>query len=121
MNFIKQDLKELIKDLVVEDPIKCKECDYRATLKSSLKVHIQSQHENIKYNCPDCDKVYTNRAYMVIHKRNEHEQRKLKCEFCDKPYGLALEFMSKLCTNRKHSSVKFVNLNQFMQVLSEIM
>ena len=55
----------------------------------SLKVHIQLQHENIKYNCPDCDKVYTNRASMVIHKRNDHEQRKLKCEFCDKSYGLA--------------------------------
>ena len=36
-------------------------------------------------------------------------------------WPIPLEFMSKLCTNRKHSSGKFVNLNQFMQVLSESM
>ena len=66
MNFIKKDLRELINDFVLEDPLKCNKCDYRATHKGSLKIHIQSQHEKIKYNCPDCDKVYSNRAHMLI-------------------------------------------------------
>ena len=33
----------------------CEKCDYIATQKSILKLHIRSIHEGLKYPCEKCD------------------------------------------------------------------
>ena len=33
----------------------CSQCDYKATLQSNLKIHIESVHEDVKYPCSQCD------------------------------------------------------------------
>ena len=33
----------------------CNQCEYKASEKGQLQIHIQSQHEGIKYPCDQCD------------------------------------------------------------------
>ena len=81
MNLLNNDLRELIKGVVQEDPLKCNQCDYRATRRQSLKQHVESMHENVKFKCPNCDKAYSNKTHMLNHKKATHQLRKLNVSF----------------------------------------
>ena len=34
-------------------------CEYQASVKASLNIHIISVHEKVKYLCDQCDKQFT--------------------------------------------------------------
>ena len=46
----------------------CNQCDFKATLKSSLKRHQTSVHENIKYPCNQCEYKATQQSSLKAHK-----------------------------------------------------
>ena len=39
----------------IETIHKCRVCDFEATTKSRLKVHVQSKHGGIRFDCTQCD------------------------------------------------------------------
>ena len=51
--------------------------------KSSLKAHIMSLHENVKYLCVKCDYKATHQSSLKAHKLSIHEGVKYLCTICD--------------------------------------
>jgi len=46
----------------------CRQCDYKATLKANLKIHIESKHEGIKkFACSFCDNRYSSKQKLKYH------------------------------------------------------
>ena len=78
-------LKELINS-ARDETLQCNECDYKATFKSSLKVHIQSKHEKIVHKCNDCDYKATFRSSLNIHIQSKHKNILHKCSECEKVF-----------------------------------
>ena len=48
-------------------------CDYKATQRSQLEIHIQSVHDGKRYQCEVCNKEYTDRTTLRRHKKSAHE------------------------------------------------
>ena len=46
---------------------KCDDCDYVSNKKISLKVHVQSKHEGVRYPCDLCDYQATQRGRLRVH------------------------------------------------------
>ncbi|CAH0549710.1 unnamed protein product, partial [Brassicogethes aeneus] len=55
--------------------------------KDSLKRHIKTRHEGIKYSCSHCSKSYTSKVNLNEHVRSKHgdplQRKKYKCPHCD--------------------------------------
>ena len=53
--------------------------DHQATRLESLKTHIQSVHEKIKYSCNQCDHQATTQSNLKKHIQSMHDKiRKVK-------------------------------------------
>ena len=62
-------------DSILSDnkPYKCHLCDYQASYKHHLKLHVQSKHEDIKYRCQQCDYFARQPSNLNQHIRTKHE------------------------------------------------
>jgi hypothetical protein len=59
-------------------------CPYKATLESSLLIHMKSIHLGIRYPCDLCSYNLTTKGSLVGHKKLVHgKPKKLKCDFCE--------------------------------------
>ena len=61
----------------------CNQCDYKASQKVSLKLHVQAKHEGIKYCCNQCDYQSAHQSSLNRHKQSMHEGVKYACSQCD--------------------------------------
>jgi len=59
----------------------CDYCDYRATRRWHLKVHVESKHENVRYTCKVCNYHATTKGNLRRHER--------KCKVCKGPCSAA--------------------------------
>ena len=50
----------------------CNFCDYKATTKYYLPIHIQAKHEGKKFFCDTCEKKCSNKSYLLKHKKTAH-------------------------------------------------
>ena len=76
----------------IHDKIKydCNRCDYKATRKENINRHIRYFHEGIvDHHCPICNKGFMMGIEVKYHIKRHHEGIKEKCDFCEK------EFLSK--------------------------
>merc|ERR1712189_23215 len=73
----------LINDNKNKKPYKCQDCDYSATQKGHIKIHVQSKHEGIKYPCHQCDYQATRSSSLQRHIESIHEGIKYPCQQCD--------------------------------------
>ena len=48
--------------------------------KRHLKTHIQSVHENVRYNCDHCDKSFSHRENLIRHNKSAHDNVRHNCE-----------------------------------------
>ena len=53
----------------------CELCNYKAALKSSLKIHMKSDHERVQYNCELCDYKAAQKGNLKRHVKSVHENR----------------------------------------------
>ena len=67
---------------IVSDEFKCRQCNYRASSKHPLLLHISSVHEKIRYKCDQCDYQATQKCALQPHKQTKHEGVKFACEVC---------------------------------------
>ena len=67
--------------------LKCDQCD-KTFKKTSLKVHIASVHEKIRFECDQCDYKASHRKATTLHKMSMHEGKFLKCDQCDKQFQI---------------------------------
>ena len=65
------------------DRVKCPQCDHHATWKESLKTHILSMHDGMKFKCHQCDHQATQKGSLKRHILSKHDGMKFKCSQCD--------------------------------------
>jgi len=51
----------------------CPNCDYKATTKNSLQLHIKAIHEGVTYQCPNCDYKATQKGSLQRHIKQIHQ------------------------------------------------
>ena len=56
------------------------ECDHKVACKKSLRKHILSIHDGIKFNCHQRDYQANQRETLRMHIHNVHEGMKYKCD-----------------------------------------
>ena len=56
------------------------QCEYKATQKFNLRMHVQLKHEGFVYSCDQCDYKASNKHAFRIHKQSIHEDIKFDCE-----------------------------------------
>ena len=54
------------------------QCDYQATTKGNLTVHIQSKHEGFRFGCDRCDYQATKQSNLTRHIESKHEGVELR-------------------------------------------
>ena len=61
----------------------CDQCDFSATRKLDLKVHVERIHEGVRYPCDQCEYVATTRRNLKAHIECKHEQARFQCDQCE--------------------------------------
>ena len=56
-------------------------CDYKATQRSQLKIHIQSVHDGKRYQCEVCNKEYTSKGNLQSHKKSAHKTKRNSAKY----------------------------------------
>ena len=66
--------------------IKCdyENCDKEFTFKTTYKVHVKRDHENILYSCSECDFKTASNQHLKHHTESKHEGIKFECNECGK-------------------------------------
>jgi len=70
-----------------DEPFSCMKCEYTSENQVSLKKHILSKHEEIRYQCDKCEKNYSDSSALLRHKKTVHEGVIHKCDVCDKQFS----------------------------------
>ena len=83
----------------------CDQCDYVATLQSSLNTHKKSKHEGIRYPCDQCEYVATLQTNLITHKQYKHEGIRYPCDQCD--YASTTSSSLKQHKQSKHEGIKY--------------
>ena len=60
----------------------CQLCDKRFKNDKTLKNHIESVHNGVKYNCEQCFKQFTDRGSLSKHIKAIHEGVRYECDQC---------------------------------------
>ena len=69
--------------LLHEKMFLCDQCNYSATRKGNLKIHIQHDHEGIVFPCTKCTFSAERLSSLKWHTRTLHEDNKFHCDQCD--------------------------------------
>ena len=67
----------------------CDQCEYKASQKGNLKMHIQFKHEGLAFSCDQCN--YTSKLKGAIkrhklkniHIQSQQPSKEYKCNQCD--------------------------------------
>ena len=60
----------------------CDQCEYKATQKRNLKIHIESIHDNVTYSCDQCEYKVTRKENLKRHIENIHNNITYSCDEC---------------------------------------
>ena len=67
----------------------CPECDFRATRKDYIKLHIIRDHKKVfNFKCSQCPKEYAIKSDLNCHIQMAHKERTLKCPYCYKFFSI---------------------------------
>ena len=63
----------------------CDHCDYKATQKQLLKKHINEKHDGSMFSCDEkqCEMKFWTKIESADHKKSIHENDPYLCDFCD--------------------------------------
>ena len=68
----------------------CDKCEYSCTSQSSLHIHIQRLHIQLKYMACEflnCKRSFKTKDYLKFHEKNFHGKIKIRCNECPKTFG----------------------------------
>jgi len=81
-----------MEDSVRKDIRTCGQCEYTGS-RTSLRRHVQSKHEFIRYPCDQCEKTFGRPAELRKHVASIHDQVKYPCDLCS--YAATVPFSLK--------------------------
>ena len=82
----------------------CEQCQNQFTTKGSLKIHIQSKHDGIKYACNHCEYQGTTQGNLKIHIQSKHDGIKYACNHCE--YQAIQQSHLRVHIQSKHEGIK---------------
>ena len=62
---------------------KCYQCDFTAKQRNHLKVHVDSNHDNVRYICDQCDYTATQKDQLKYHVESNYDETRYNCDQCD--------------------------------------
>ena len=62
---------------------KCNQCDYEASQRSNLSLHIQHKHEGIEYFCTECEYRAPYKHELKKHHQLKHGDTQYLCNECE--------------------------------------
>jgi KRAB domain-containing zinc finger protein len=89
-------------------------CNFQSTTFSSLKVHNQMKHEEVKYPCYHCDYKATHKSSLKRHNQSMHEGVKYVCNQCD--YQVTYPEYMRRHIDSKHDDVEKFNKSDFYSI-----
>ena len=109
----KDSLKDHIKSVHEGVKYSCDSCHQTFSHRETVRKHFQSVYEGVRYKCDDCDQSFTFRSSLKEHYQNIHEGIRHKCDSsCDKTFSN----VTSLRTHYQsiHEGIKhFCNLRDF--------
>ena len=84
----------------------CNQCDYQYTKQQHLKTHIQSKHEGVRYPCNQCNYQATEKSHLKSHIKSVHEGVRYPCNQCD--YQATCPSDVKKHFQSKHEGIKYL-------------
>jgi len=83
----------------------CNQCEYQATQQTHLVFHIQSKHEGIRYPCNQCDFKAIAQRFLINHIKSKHEGIRYPCNKCDYQATTQTNLINHI--KSKHEGVKY--------------
>ena len=66
-----------------EDMYTCYQCDFTAKQRNHLKVHVDSNHDNVRYICDQWDYTATQKDQLKYHVESNYVETRNNCDQCD--------------------------------------
>ena len=91
----------------------CKQCDYRAFTRRTIKTHIKNKHEGYLFSCNQCDFKNARNDAVNEHIARIHDGVVYRCERCDLVMTSkgSLKSHNSLTTVTNSFNVKSANIN----------
>ena len=93
---------------------RCEQCEYRASHKHHLKMHVKQVHDKIKdvkCDIDQCEYVCSHKHHLKMHAKQVHDKIKdVKCDQCE--YVCSLKHHLKMHVKQVHDRVMDVKCNQ---------
>ena len=83
----------------------CDQCEYKATIKSHLRVHTLLKREGIRFDCDQCEYKANHKNSLRLHKQSRHEGIKYNGDQCE--YKATTKSNLRVHTLSKHEAIKF--------------
>jgi len=84
---IQSEVKSELEENPKKQAFSCKKCDYSSENHVSLRKHILSKHEEVRYQCDKCEKNYSDSSALLRHRKTVHEGVIHKCDVCAKQFS----------------------------------
>ena len=66
-----------------QDRCPCLASEYAATTAKNLKIHVESNHERVRYPCTKCDYIGNTTNNLKVHVESKHEGVSYLCPNCE--------------------------------------
>ena len=67
--------------------LSCTKCPYKGTTNKTLKAHIMTKHEGVKFPCSDCPFISNTSKTRYMHTLTKHKGIKFECDVCYKEFA----------------------------------
>ena len=102
---------------------RCEQCEYRASHKHHLKMHVKQVHDKIKdvkCDIDQCEYVCSHKHHLKMHAKQVHDKiRDVKCDIDQCEYTCSLKHHLKMHVKQVHDKIKDVKCDKCDYICSE--
>ena len=88
---------------------KCIGCEKKFPIKSSVRRHFLTVHENKRYECDQCDSNFIDSRALRDHKRSQHLGVMYQCDYCDREFEVEFSLYSHM---KQVHNLNYYKVNQ---------
>ena len=95
----------------------CGQCDFKAKQRVHLRIHVENVHLKLRFYCDECPYNSGQKSHLSTHKKVVHQGFIVRCDKCDYTTGYAFEL--KKHVRRRHSGLTKIKNTKKTKVKSE--